>query len=91
MMIKRLCLIVLAIGTLITANPNKKYFNLVVSHEFDLNELSMISHVSLGKKELFCKCGSNPVIIMIIYGHLEVYCFDCAPRINIDTFDGFRF
>lgn len=60
-------------------------FNIQCDHEvieFDKDTEDFSSTVFVNGVELLCDCGHDPVVVIIAYGKLEVYCIDCCPKIK---------
>lgn len=52
-------------------------------------ESNLITHKSrslaiINGKRLTCICGEDPILIMIIYGHVQGFCFVHLPYIDVN-------
>lgn len=63
---------------------NEYNYKLSLVYESDcLNFLSKSSAVINGKP-LTCMCGGDPLLIMIVYGHVQAFCWKHIPEIDIN-------
>ena len=79
---KRL-LLALFMTSFIGAKDNvvKTKFNYSMSLYYETN---LMTHTTkslafVNNKHLTCLCGKDPVLIMIVYGHVQGFCFDHLP------------
>jgi len=58
-------------------------YNLWLSYESNFNTFECNTVALLDGKRISCICGADPMIIMIVYGHVQGFCLEHMPRIDI--------
>lgn len=60
-------------------------YSMTLFYETDLVNDSCHSRAFINGKKLTCICGSDPFLIMIVYGHVQGFCIKHIPDIDIDV------
>ena len=63
-------------------HKHKVSFMLSLCYEIDTVELTCKSIALYNSNNLYCVCGKDPLLIMIMYGNIQGYCADHIPEMN---------
>lgn len=63
---------------------SKYSYNIRLRYESDLSNMQCSHSACVNGKKLTCRCGDDPIMIMIIYGHIQGFCFQHIPRLDTD-------
>lgn len=63
---------------------NKYTYNIKLRYESSLSKMDYCSSAYVNGKKLFCFCGQDPIMVTIVYGHVQGYCLDHIPRLDTD-------
>lgn len=58
-------------------------YNLKLTYKSNLNTFEYSHSAMINGKKLTCMCGKDPMLIMIVYGHVQGFCFEHMPQIDI--------
>lgn len=58
-------------------------YNIDMRYEINMNTMDTRKTVRVDGKRLTCICGEDPMLIMIVYGHLQCFCFEHMPHVDI--------
>ena len=89
-MLKRLLVSFLMFTSVVPACIHEYKRNFVIEINQELIEWDdyidgLGSSIIVNDKELRCACGSDPIVVIIAYGQLRVYCLDCCPRVRYNN------
>lgn len=68
----------------------KYSYTMSLYYETNLNTNSCRASAYVNGKALRCHCGDDPIVIMIVYGHVQGFCFYHLPQIDIDMHYEFK-
>lgn len=85
----RVALLALLIATIANCKDEvikaKYNYSLSLYYESNLTTCSIRSIAFVNGKHLTCFCGGHPILIMIVYGHVQAFCYDHIPPIDINS------
>lgn len=63
---------------------NSYSYKISLIYESDCVSLTSRSSAMVNGKVLKCMCGGDPMLIMIVYGHIQAFCWRHIPEIDIN-------
>jgi len=77
-----ICCCFLFCGCLSQSSFEKEYSIRVKNDaQFVNNVFTRTNQIIVNGTEEKCSCGKDPVVVLILYGELHVYCFNCIVKL----------